>query len=168
MISHGFRKDSRFRRATGWFALSLLLMSLAPTQLLAADSWFSKVRSTQGPDEPLGGRRKSASSQTVFDVTMSLYNDPTGDDDPDHDAVSEQQTPYEQIIRFWADGVCEESNGAHKLGRRAFFRKGAFPSADVIWNASEWPRADVLGSASRASTSSSATSSPTAAARAST
>ena len=111
--SKAFRSGSRFRRVTGWLALSLVLLSLAPSQLLAADSWFSKARSPQGPDEPLGNRRKSVSSQTVFDMTMSLYNDPSGDDDPDHDTGSEQQTVYEQIVRHWADGVCEESNGAH-------------------------------------------------------
>ena len=140
-----FRSGSRFRRATGWVALSMLILSLVPMQLSAADSWFSKVRSPQGPEEPLGGRRKSVSSQSLFDVTMSLYNDPSGDEDPDHDTGSEQQTTYEQIVRFWADGVCEESNGAHKLGRVRIFRKGAFPAADVIWNASEHPRADASG-----------------------
>jgi uncharacterized protein YegL len=115
-------------------------LSIVPTQLDAADSWLSKARSPRGHAEPLGkAKRKSASSQTVFDVTVSLYNSPSGDDNPNVNTGAEQQTVYENIIRYWADGVCEESNGAHRLGKVRIFRKGTFPAADIIWNASENP-----------------------------
>lgn len=140
-----FSPRSKGRRAICWLAISMLLLYSGPTQLLAADSWFSKVRSPQGPEEPLSAKWKTTVSQTVFDLAVSLYNDPSGDDDPDHDSGSEQQTIYEEIIRHWADGVCEESNGAHKLGQVRIFRNGAFPAADVIWNAREHPRAQASG-----------------------
>jgi calcium-activated chloride channel regulator 3/4 len=142
MNSVGFQS---MRRAAFWLALSLILTTLVPFELLAADSWLSKARSPQGPAEPLSARRKSVSSQTVFDATISLYNNPSGDDNPNVDTGAEQQTVYERIIRFWADGVCEESNGAHKLGKVRIFRKGSFPAADVIWNAREHPRASPSG-----------------------
>ena len=127
---------------TGWLALSMILTSHA---LIAADSWFSKARTASGPADPLSWRRKSVSSDTVFDITVSLHNDPSGDEDPDSDTGSEQQTVYEQIVRFWADGICEESNGAHRLGKVRIFRNGSFPAADVIWNAREHPRATPSG-----------------------
>jgi hypothetical protein len=137
-----FRKSRRFVHL---LALSMTLISLFPLQLGAANSWFSKARTPQGPAEPLGARRKSASSQTVFDVTISLYNKPSGDDNPNVDTGSEEQTKYEKILRAWADGVCEESNGSHRLGKVRIFRQGTFPMADVIWNAREWPRSSPSG-----------------------
>ncbi|MDX1408414.1 MAG: hypothetical protein R3330_09780, partial [Saprospiraceae bacterium] len=83
---------------------------------------------------------------TVFDVVVSLYNDPAGDDDPDNDTGAEDQTNYENILRFWADALCEQSNAALKLGKVRIFRNGIQGSlADVVWNASEWPRARVAG-----------------------
>ncbi len=133
------------RRAALGLALSLILATLAPCGLGAAQSWFSKSRSPKRPAELLSAGRKSVRSPTVFDVTISLYNDPSGDNDPSIEKGSEQQTAYEKIVRSWADGVCEASGGSHKLGTVRLFRRGAFASADVVWNEREHPRASPSG-----------------------
>lgn len=63
---------------------------------------------------------------TVFDVVISLYNNPQGT----------ERNRYEEIIRYWADGIYEQSNGAHKLGKVRFFLKSQqHAKADVIWDA---------------------------------
>lgn len=144
-FSSWFRRGSRCRTATAWLVLAASFQTLLPVPAMASVSWFSKVRGPEGSQAPLSALRKETSPQTVFDVAVSLYNDPSGDEDPDNDTGSEQQTAYEQIVRSWADGVCEESNGAHKLGRVRIFRNGSFPAADVIWNRSEHPRATPSG-----------------------
>lgn len=112
-------------------ALGVALLFLA-TQLHAGDSWLSKVRRAR--DTSLAVKNDSALA--VFDVTISLYNDP----------VVSDRSKYEDMIRFWADGVCEQSNGAHKLGKVRIFRNGEHRAqADVIWNQNEWPRANLGG-----------------------
>jgi hypothetical protein len=113
------------------FAVASLFILLVTSPLFAAKSWLSKARSS-----PSGA--KATSARTIFDVTISLYRSPSGDDDPDHDTGAEEQTPYENIIRHWADAACEESNGAHRLGKVRIFRNGRFSGlADVIWNEKE-------------------------------
>ena len=94
-------------------------------------------------------RSRAWSYQTVFDVTISLYNNPAGDDDwtktssnPDD---SDQRT-YEEIIKFWADSIYESTNGAHKLGTVRIFRKGKQSAiADVVWEAGGCPSAHNSG-----------------------
>ena len=74
-------------------------------------------------------------SRTVFDVIISLYNNPSGDDNPNNDTGFEEQTAHEEIIRYWADGIYEQSNGTHKLGQVKIFVSGQQSSiADVIWH----------------------------------
>lgn len=114
---------------------------------LAGSSWLSKARQVQRTGGgPVTLYAAGDSSTTVFDVVISLYNDPAGDDDPDNDTGAEEQTKHETIIRFWADAVCEQANQALKLGKVRIFRNGIQGSlADVVWNASEGPRASVSG-----------------------
>jgi uncharacterized protein YegL len=110
----------------------------------AAKSHFSKVRYVDSAGYTI--EAVGDSSTAIFDVVISLYNYPSGDDDPDNDSGTEEQTDYENIIRRWADAVYEESNGAHKLGKVRIFRNGKMSSsADVVWNDREWPRANVSG-----------------------
>jgi uncharacterized protein YegL len=114
---------------------------------MAGGSWFSKARqATHISDTFQATRAAGDSSTTVFDLVISLYNDPSGDDDPNNDTGAEDQTDYERVIRLWADAVCEQSNQALKLGKVRIFRNGIQGSlADVVWNASEQPRARVSG-----------------------
>jgi uncharacterized protein YegL len=108
---------------------------------MAGGSWFSKARQvTQIPTEFPATRAAGDIGTTVFDMVISLYNDPTGDDDPDNDTGTEEQTDYEEIIRFWADAIYEQSNGALQLGKVRIFRNGIYGAlADVVWNASAHP-----------------------------
>ena len=108
---------------------------------MAGSSWFSKARQvTQLPREFPATRAAGDIGTTIIDVVISLYNDPSGDDDPDNDTGSEDQTAYENIIRWWADAVYEESNGGLRLGKVRIFRNGIYGAlADVVWNAAAWP-----------------------------
>ena len=114
---------------------------------IAGGSWFSKARQkTQISTEFPATRAAGDIGTSIFDMVISLYNDPSGDDDPNNDTGTEDQTAYEEIIRFWADAIYEQSNGAFQLGKVRIFRNGIYGAlADVVWNASEWPRARVSG-----------------------
>lgn len=67
----------------------------------------------------------STTARTI-DVTMSLYDTPT---------TPAARDPYEQVIGFFADGVFEASNGAHKLGRVTVYTGGAYANrAHILWD----------------------------------
>lgn len=131
------------------FSILLLcgVLALGPVVAEAGDSWFSKARTRQiQPGDGVIAGASRDSNLTVFDVTISLYNDPSGDEDPGNDVGNEEQTVYEEIVRHWADSVCEQSNGGHRLGKVRIFRNGDHGTrADVRWNASEGPRAHIAG-----------------------
>ncbi|RRR73443.1 MAG: hypothetical protein EI684_08725 [Candidatus Viridilinea halotolerans] len=72
----------------------------------------------------------------AFDITVSLYNNPVG----------AQRIPYEEMMRYFADGVFEMSNGAHKLRTVTIYPNGGRRGrADVQWIASCWPNAHIAG-----------------------
>ena len=96
----------------------------------------------------------NASTRTVFDIVVSIHakngrpSYPAGDDDATQDAGAsdDEQNAYEDIIRFFADGVCEMTNGAHHLGEVRIFKRGQrASSADIVWKVSDWPRGTVSG-----------------------
>ena len=135
------------------FIGALLLLGLIQSAE-AGSSWFSKTRPIQQipltlQQTPLALPAPQAAGDigtTVFDVVISLYNDPAGDDNADNDTGTEDQTAYENIIRFWADAIYEESNGGVKLGKVRIFRNGIYGAlADVVWNASAWPSGAASG-----------------------
>jgi len=81
----------------------------------------------------LGATRNIA----AIDLDISLYKNlpPT-----------EERAIYENIINYFADGVYEASNGAHKLGRVTFHTNGTYVDyADVIWVEKCHPCANVGG-----------------------
>jgi len=107
---------------------------------IAGKSWFSNARRVQ--QTPSFAATAGDIGTTVFDLVISLHNDPSGDDDPNNDTGTEDQTAYEEIIRFWADAIYEQSNGALKLGKVRIFRNGIYGAlADVVWNATAEPPA---------------------------
>jgi len=73
-----------------------------------------------------------ASSERFIDLSISLYKSaPTATD----------RAPYERIMEYFADAIYEMSNGAHKVRNVTIYPNGAFKDkADIVWNASEWPR----------------------------
>jgi len=78
-----------------------------------------------------------AAAARLFDVTVSLYSSPT---------TTTQRAPYEHIIEYFADGVYESSNGAHKIRRVSIYSGGRFADqADIVWVASCHPCARVSG-----------------------
>jgi len=98
---------------------------------VAANRAFSQVRSFD-----VASLAPGDSFLSVFDIAVSLYDEPAVADRAD----------YETIFEHAAEAVCEETNGATKLGRVRIFQNGIMSElADVVWNASEWPRASVSG-----------------------
>ncbi|MGA1869934.1 MAG: vWA domain-containing protein [bacterium] len=87
--------------------------------------------------------RAAESSRAAFDLIISLYNNPSGDDDPLNNMPGgEEQIAYENIIRFFADAVYEQSNGVHRIRRVRIFRNGAMHNiADILWNERQGPEA---------------------------
>ena len=93
-------------RVLGILLLCVTLLALSPAASLSAP-----------PDD--------APPAVVLSVTISLYNSPT---------TSAERERYEEVIRFFADGVYEESNGATKLGTVLIYSGGAFAHrANVRW-----------------------------------
>lgn len=71
------------------------------------------------------------------DVDISLYNNPS---------TTEARAPYENIIKYMADGIYEASNGAHKLGKVTFYPDGENSNqAEVVWVEKCHPNANVAG-----------------------
>jgi calcium-activated chloride channel regulator 3/4 len=145
-----------FNRAIFLASITLLFPGIA----FAGNSQYSRVRQIsplgktleiQGAGKPLAD---NASSRTVFDIVISIHaktgqpSYPSGDNDATVDSgfSDNEQNAYEEIIQFFADGVCEMSNGAHHLGEVRIFKRGKrASSADIVWSASDWPRANVSG-----------------------
>jgi len=125
----------------------LLLVLLLAQQTWAGKHWFSTVRKEK-QRSPLtldsqGMQTSATSDPVVFDVVISLYNDPNGDKDL---ATQDDRTPYEDIIKYFADGVYEESNAAHKIGKVRIYTGGDYSDkCDILWEASGWPNANVSG-----------------------
>jgi subtilisin-like proprotein convertase family protein/uncharacterized protein YegL len=85
----------------------------------------------------------NSATQADIDVVMSLVANPTGDDDGNHQgqAGSAQQDVWERIVQYFADGVYESTNAAHKIRNVRIFRSGrAAATADVVWSLSGQPQ----------------------------
>ena len=70
-----------------------------------------------------------------IDLTISLYRTAS---------TAVEQAPYERILENFADAIYEMTNGSHKVRNVTIYQNGEMADqADVLWNASEWPRASV-------------------------
>ena len=68
---------------------------------------------------------KQAAARKSFDAIISLEDDPQS---------QSERGAYEDIIGYWADAVCEMTNGAHRIGRVRVHPKGKENDrADIIW-----------------------------------
>jgi len=67
---------------------------------------------------------------TAFDAVVSLYYDPR-EDDPD----GKRTEHYQKAIEYWADAVCEQTNGAHRLRNVRIFVDHEIDKrfVDVYW-----------------------------------
>ena len=110
---------------------ALILLGLAFNNAAAASRWFT-ARTINGSTQPLSAGTESfirpdgrqmkivsaALTNGLVDIVISLYSDPWGDDDgntQDVDPNSRDQDNYEKIIQYFADGVYEQTDGAHAL-----------------------------------------------------
>jgi len=84
----------------------------------------------------------------LVDVVVSLYNDPCGDDDgsTQGNPGSEKQDTYEKIFQYFADGVYESTEGAHKLRNIRIYTNGKYASrANIQWHAKGHPHVPYKG-----------------------
>ncbi|MBY5974321.1 VWA domain-containing protein [Ferrimonas balearica] len=89
----------------------------------------------------------------MFDITISLEENPQGDDDyaVDSGTGDDEQNAFEERIEEFARAVFQSTNGAHRIGKVTIFRDGASEdSADVRWeencpSANSGPYAHVNG-----------------------
>ena len=78
----------------------------------------------------------ASAAQGLVDVSISIYSNPS----------STQRVAYEDIVRYFADGVFEQSNGAHKLHTVTIYpSQGLKGRANIEWIASCWPNAHPSG-----------------------
>lgn len=76
-------------------------------------------------------------SARMIDVKISLHSSPMSDGD---------RAPYERIVEYFADGVYEASNGAHKIRTVTIYTGGRYADkADAVWVDNCQPSASVSG-----------------------
>lgn len=126
-----------------WKILLLLLMVLdtrsLATQASPGTSDNSPRSATLLPDD-FHPRADKTTTPVLFDVTISLHKS-------NPSATEKQQ--YEEIIKYFTDGVYEESNGVHKIRTVRFFPAKRFAAlCDVIWENKGWPCGAVGGTLS--------------------
>jgi calcium-activated chloride channel regulator 3/4 len=118
---------------------------IVPCSAFGGDHWFSKFRQARGGQFATVAKSDNSAARAEFDVVVSLVNaNPNNQDNSYFNA----RTNYENVIRYWADAVCEQSNGVHKLTTVRIYPNGRYQdSADVVWSmyGSESPKADVAG-----------------------
>ena len=130
------------------------IFALGTTPVHAGGSWLSQVHHTPAQSGTTLTRAESrvASTLSEFDIVISLEADPQGDDDANNDpgASDDEQNVFERAIRKFADGVCQQTNKAHKLKVVHIFRNYKENSrADIDWKTNcplnKGPRASVNG-----------------------
>jgi len=127
-------------------ALAFLgIMALATTSVEAKPHWYSgkvindkTIPSAAKAAPHLENKAVPPSAPVLFDIVVSLYNYPVGDDDGNTQGNpgSEQQDKYERILQYFADAVYESTEGAHKIRKIRIYRRGRYSSqADIFWDA---------------------------------
>lgn len=151
----------RLKRSLSMLTIAALLV--VPAVIQAGDHWLSRVTVSMPtqPDTIMSAKQvasedlasiMSASSESVFDITISLDANPQGDDDwtVNDGANDADQRAFEERIKEFANAVYQSTNGAHKIGMVTIYREGALANlVDVLWNencgANFGPRANTSG-----------------------
>jgi hypothetical protein len=118
--------------------LALAALLIAPAGW-GAHPWFS-TRTAGNQSRPVAARPPEQAAlpsrpdakgpatltNSLFDIVISLYNNPRGDDDGNTQGKigSEEQDMYEYIIQYFADGVYEATEGKHALRTVRIYRNG--------------------------------------------
>lgn len=113
--------------------LNILLISIA---VFAGKTPFSMVRTVAWDSH-------GNPSEEVIDLTICLEREPIAE--YTDDVNSRKQ--YENIVKYWADGIYEMSNGGNYLGKIRFFTGGTFSAGcDVVWKKEKvWPVSNIGG-----------------------
>ena len=134
--------------------VAVAISALVTTPVHAGGSWLSQVHHSLAQSRATLTRAEFRVDSTLaeFDIVISLEADPQGDDDANNDSgvSDDEQNVFESAIRKFADGVCQQTNKAHKLKVVHIFRNYNERSrADVAWKTNcpmdLGPRASVNG-----------------------
>lgn len=129
-------------------------LCLLPVPGSSGDSYFSRVRIGVDvlPAEAAQANAReivqATSTTAVFDVSVSIKANPQGDNDASVDAGTsdDEQNAYETILGHFADSVCEQTNGVHKIGKVTVFRNFAQKgNVDIVWDDTGRPGAHTTG-----------------------
>ena len=83
------------------------------------------TRTVTVPPDATGQDFTGAETSVILDLDVTLYNNPT---------TADEKAPYENIMRYFADGLYEAANGAHLLGTVTFHPSGVGSNtADIVW-----------------------------------
>lgn len=133
-------RNERASYSTRWLsALATASLLSLPPSVIAGDSWFSKARKSDKAEVRLlnsvsgvqlldaaNGNGDNSSSATEFEVVVSLDGHPS----------EGERSGYNNIIRHWANAVCEQSNGAQRISVvRIYSDNKLNQNADVVWKA---------------------------------
>lgn len=135
--------------------VALILLYAESSSAETKPHWFSgrvvngrTIPSSSKAELSEEGRTAVATTPVLFDVVVSLYNEPAGDNDGDTQGNpgSEDQDVYERIFQYFADTVYESTDGAHKIRRIRIYRNGEYASqSDIFWNEAGHPNASLDG-----------------------
>ncbi len=102
----------------------ILILSISLFSVIYAGiSPFSTVRAVYRQNNPVP-------VEEIIDLTICLEREPVVGNPSDKDS----REKYEEIVKIWADGIYELSNGGNFLGHIRFFTGGRFlTGCDVDW-----------------------------------
>ncbi|KAL3793291.1 hypothetical protein HJC23_003801 [Cyclotella cryptica] len=141
----------RFVRMTQLLAAVFLVILLQTVRSAGGQKWFTSTRLVKDPNDSSGGIPVYSDSENnyfvgtvvnktrLFDLSVSLYNNPSGDDNgntQDSDDGSAEQDKIEKVFQFMADAIYDATEGGHTLGQVRIFRnKKRWDLADIRWDA---------------------------------
>lgn len=134
----------------------LIGASTAAAPALSAQHWFSGPVPDTEPEAVQSFDmfseqvvQATSTSPKLFDVVVSLHSNPQGDNDGNTQGVdpgSADQDKIERILKHFAEGVYESTEGAHRIRKIRIFRSNTKDdTADILWDPSGHPHADLNG-----------------------
>lgn len=147
-------------RLVAWF---LIAIGLTAPAAFSKNNWYT-ARTVNGQTWPISAGTaadeveryqnisKAFLTNGLFDIVISLYNNPLGDDDGNTQGNpgSEEQDNYEYLIQYFADSMYEATEGCHALRNVRIYRGGQQQNADVIWEAAGRTHAKGLNTSGKA------------------
>jgi hypothetical protein len=147
-------------RRVGWWLL--VAAWLAAPASYSRNNWYT-ARTVNGQTWPISAGTaadavercqnisKASLTNGLFDIVISLYNNPRGDGNGNTQGNpgSEEQDNYEYVIQYFSDALYEATEGCHALRNVRIYRSGQQQNTDVTWEEAGWPHANSLNSSGK-------------------